>query len=213
MDNVGGISILGRNELAREGLRRILLAEDVEVRCLQIDNPYEDGIDAADHIILVDLDDDIQGIKYCSDLRDHYADSKIILMCPHFQSGSIWAGFDQGIDGFLLRSMAHGVLLCKISLIAAGERVLPSSSIGELINASDNRPFGAEQSEALDKLSEREKGILRCLVDGNPNKVISRRLSIAEPTVKIHVKAILHKLQLTNRTQAAIWAVNHASLN
>src|SRR3546814_5032995 len=56
-------------------------------------------------------------------------------------------------------------------------------------------------------LSEREVEILRCLILGYANKVISRRLDISEATVKVHVKAILRKLRVSNRTQAAIWAV------
>ena len=56
-------------------------------------------------------------------------------------------------------------------------------------------------------LSEREIEILRCLILGYANKVISRRLDISEATVKVHVKAILRKLRVSNRTQAAIWAV------
>jgi two-component system nitrate/nitrite response regulator NarL len=56
-------------------------------------------------------------------------------------------------------------------------------------------------------LSDREIEILKCLVAGEANKVISRRLLITEATVKVHIKAILRKLHAINRTQAAIWAV------
>jgi two-component system nitrate/nitrite response regulator NarL len=58
-------------------------------------------------------------------------------------------------------------------------------------------------------LSEREVEILWCLTLGMANKVVSRRLDISEATVKVHVKAILRKLKVANRTQAAIWAVKH----
>ena len=58
-------------------------------------------------------------------------------------------------------------------------------------------------------LSDRETEILRQLVLGEANKVISRHLSISEATVKVHIKAILRKLRVLNRTQAAIWAINH----
>jgi two-component system nitrate/nitrite response regulator NarL len=57
-------------------------------------------------------------------------------------------------------------------------------------------------------LSDREKQILRCLVNGLPNKVIARELGIAETTVKVHVKSVLRKIRASNRTQAAMWAVN-----
>ncbi len=60
------------------------------------------------------------------------------------------------------------------------------------------------------KLSEREAEILQCLVNGASNKAIARDLGIAEATVKVHVKALLRKMQLQNRTQAAIWALTNA---
>src|SRR5258708_4202731 len=62
------------------------------------------------------------------------------------------------------------------------------------------------------QLSTREKSILRCLIEGDSNKSIARKIDIAEATVKVHVKAILRKIRVHNRTQAAIWGMNNASL-
>jgi two-component system nitrate/nitrite response regulator NarL len=58
----------------------------------------------------------------------------------------------------------------------------------------------------------REKSILRCLIEGHSNKCIARKIDIAEATVKVHVKAILRKIRVQNRTQAAIWGMNNASV-
>jgi DNA-binding NarL/FixJ family response regulator len=62
------------------------------------------------------------------------------------------------------------------------------------------------------QLSGREQTILRCLVEGDSNKAIARKLDIAEATVKVHVKAILRKIQVQNRTQAAVWGMNRETL-
>jgi DNA-binding CsgD family transcriptional regulator len=77
-----------------------------------------------------------------------------------------------------------------------GHKALPSITSGE--------DFAA-------RLSGREKFIVRCLVEGASNKVIARKIDIAEATVKVHIKAILRKIRVQNRTQAAIWAMNHNS--
>lgn len=66
--------------------------------------------------------------------------------------------------------------------------------------------------DAVPRLSTREKCILRCIAEGCSNKSIARRLDISEATVKVHVKAILRKIRVSNRTQAAIWAVNNSAL-
>ena len=62
------------------------------------------------------------------------------------------------------------------------------------------------------QLSPRENSILRCLIEGDSNKCIARKIDIAEATVKVHVKAILRKIRVQNRTQAAIWGMNNGSL-
>jgi two-component system nitrate/nitrite response regulator NarL len=64
----------------------------------------------------------------------------------------------------------------------------------------------------MPRLSAREKCILRCILEGGSNKAIARQIGIAEATVKVHVKAILRKIRVRNRTQAAIWALNNGSI-
>jgi two-component system, NarL family, nitrate/nitrite response regulator NarL len=59
------------------------------------------------------------------------------------------------------------------------------------------------------RLSARQRLILRCLINGDSNKMIARKIHITEATVKVHVKAILRKIRVSNRTQAAIWGMNH----
>ena len=65
------------------------------------------------------------------------------------------------------------------------------------------------EDAAAPQLSPRELVILRCLIEGNSNKGIARKIDIAEATVKVHVKAILRKIRVQNRTQAAIWGMNN----
>lgn len=107
-----------------------------------------------------------------------------------------------------MKEISCDPLAGALRLTALGEKVLPSQMAGSLASApscaiSRRWDTGATGTN----LSAREVDILRCLVDGEPNKVISRRLSIADATVKVHIKAILRKLRVRNRTQAAIWAV------
>jgi two-component system nitrate/nitrite response regulator NarL len=80
-------------------------------------------------------------------------------------------------------------------------------------DASDDNSDGMNgvaraSSSSSSRLSARHKSILSCLIEGDSNKVIARKMSIAEATVKVHVKAILRRIHVHNRTQAAIWAMN-----
>jgi two-component system nitrate/nitrite response regulator NarL len=69
--------------------------------------------------------------------------------------------------------------------------------------------FLAEADVMAPQLSPREKITLRCLIEGDSNKSIARKMDITEATVKVHVKAILRKIRVHNRTQAAIWGINN----
>jgi two-component system nitrate/nitrite response regulator NarL len=100
-----------------------------------------------------------------------------------------------------------------------GEAVFPSAVLGLVREGADDEAgedeAGFEEPrEAEDKLqpkglSVRETVILRCLMEGDSNKLIARKFDITEATVKVHVKAILRKIRAKNRTQAAIWAATH----
>jgi two-component system nitrate/nitrite response regulator NarL len=70
----------------------------------------------------------------------------------------------------------------------------------------------ASDPSIVPHLTERQKIILCCLLKGDTNKIIARQIAITEATVKVHVKMILRKINVQNRTQAAIWAMNHGYL-
>ncbi|PVE20919.1 hypothetical protein DC522_29550 [Microvirga sp. KLBC 81] len=99
-----------------------------------------------------------------------------------------------------------------------GEAVVPFCILGSILNGApqerihpleDNRAEPSLSDMKLGKLSAREAEVLRCLREGAPNKVIARQLDVAEATVKVHIKMILRKIGVSNRTQAALWASRH----
>jgi two-component system nitrate/nitrite response regulator NarL len=110
-----------------------------------------------------------------------------------------------------------------LDLVAAGEIVISPELIRHLLSAGKQTP-GPEPTNArlvvarpregiAGRLSLRETEVLECIVRGDSNKHIGRRFEIAETTVKVHVKSILRKINARNRTQAAIWALNHRGPN
>lgn len=208
MDRISHVKIISENELIREGIKRIISEEGIATSASpQIDQ--DDLVDQADYIFLIETDQEKDGLAICSQLRTRTALSKIILMCPDFSMQLVRRGFEAGINGFISRKTGYSALMCKLALIIAGEKVLPISHVEAMLSSAPE-PVGLRPDSltGMANLSEREIGILECLVNGDANKMISRRLNIAEPTVKVHVKSILRKLQLSNRTQAAIWAIN-----
>ena len=80
-------------------------------------------------------------------------------------------------------------------------------TVGAEVGTTEHLPKA--KSSYSPRLSARQQSILRCLIQGDSNKTIARKMAIAEATVKVHVKAILRRIRVHNRTQAAIWAMNN----
>jgi two-component system, NarL family, nitrate/nitrite response regulator NarL len=151
----------------------------------------------------------------------------VILAASHTPK-DVMLALEAGAFGFLCQNIPSEQLIKSLELVALGQTVIhPHSHLMALAQMAARshpmRPTAAlfelpatETLKALNEdhavvrgLSRRELVILRTLTEGASNKIIARKLVITESTVKVHMKAILRKLRLQNRTQAAIWARTH----
>ena len=96
--------------------------------------------------------------------------------------------------------------------VAAGDAEnLGKHEIVEADVEGNERPAGADSGQ-IPRLSTRERAILRCLTEGDSNKIVAGKMAMTEATVKVHIKTILRKIRVRNRTQAAIWAMSNDPL-
>jgi two-component system nitrate/nitrite response regulator NarL len=148
-------------------------------------------------------------------MRQHFPRARIVALSDQFDLSFVQSGHAAGVNGFCSAACAPDVLIKSLELVMLGETVLPfevpRTFMGEIsqnqkhhLQANTAEPKSSDLNDW--KLSAREKEILGCLTQGEPNKVIARKLDITEATIKVHVKAILRKIGAANRTQAAIWA-------
>jgi len=126
--------------------------------------------------------------------------------------------------------MTSDLFIKSLELVTMGEAVVPPALLSYFIGPEEGRSTDRKHNENNDanaaeddseamlvaeaddrapQLSRRERVIVRCLIEGDSNKSIARKLEISEATVKVHVKAILRKIRVRNRTQAAIWGMNN----
>ena len=209
------VSLLSRNEIAREGLRRILVSDEFDVRSSATDaasllGPEPDDGGNRPHIIIIDDAPGSDPIGSCRELSERYPNARLVLLADDYEFDEVALAFGCGIDGYIVKEISCEPLIESLKLVALGEKVLPSQLARNLSFVSSGSAGGDwHESVATTGLSEREVEILVCLTMGLANKVVSRRLNISEATVKVHVKAILRKLRVANRTQAAIWAIKH----
>lgn len=205
------VLVLGKNEIVREGLRRILVDQFFRVEAMTPEQAVSAELSAEDnpHLVIVDAASNTESIETCRTLRERFPSARLVLMGDNHGIDNIAAAFAAGVDGYLIKAIPCEPLVGALKLILMGEKIVPSQTVDALVDPRSRFTCGnREAMRAGANLSDRELEILECLILGEANKLISRRLTITEATVKVHVKAILRKLRVQNRTQAAIWAVN-----
>lgn len=202
------VVIVGRNAIVREGLRRILTEQGFSVMAAQPDHPaLRGGLEMpTPQLMLVDSPSVEEGLDICALLRVAYPEPRLVMIGETYDLETVSRAFTIGVDGYLVKAIACEVLVGALRLILLGEKLMPSQTLTALTRLPVQPELLGAPSDV--ELTDREIEILGRLVLGEANKIISRNLFITEATVKVHVKAILRKLQVLNRTQAAIWAVN-----
>lgn len=114
-----------------------------------------------------------------------------------------------GATGYLLKNIDADYLITSLKKIMQGESVISAEMTAKLVARLRKGPATPAAPSEADKLTPKEREVLSQLAAGLSNKEIARKLDVAESTVKIHLQSILRKLGLSNRVQAAIYAVEH----
>jgi len=155
-------------------------------------------------------------------LRDKYPGGRFAIVADHYRLDELVSAFRAGANGYFVDVTTCDLFTKSVELVAMGETIFPPAFLSLVLDAKSDRVGKAvlhdENAEAIlfatkdaisPQLSPRERSILQCLIEGDSNKCIARKIDIAEATVKVHVKAILRKIRVQNRTQAAVWGMNN----
>jgi len=134
--------------------------------------------------------------------------TKVVFIAPSLDPQTLSACFAAGASGYLLETMSREGLRHSLRLVSAGERVFPSE-LASLLTSASARMGMADATGELRGASEREVDILRYVAKGETNSLIAKRLGITDGEVGANIKKILRRLRVSNRTQAALWAVAH----
>ena len=157
-------------------------------------------------LILLDLHmAGMGGIDTLKAIRDAGLDCRVVILTVSDNADDLVAAIRTGADGYLIKDMEPEDLLSAIDQALSGRTVIGERLNGMLARAIREEATAKQRDSAT--LTEREQQILQGLAHGLSNKLIARDLSIAEATVKVHVKNLLKKLGFRSRLEAAVWAV------
>ena len=193
--------------LVRQGIRAFL---DTHAD-LAIVGEAEDAVSAAQvcaqmkpQVALVDLVMPGGGIAATRDIRAASPVTQVVLLTSFDDSRQILAAIQAGALSCLLKDIDADGLADAIRRTARGEAVLHPRVAARLMDALRRGP--SPGSEVLESLSQREREVLALIAEGLSNQAIAERLGIGEKTVKTHVSNVLGKLNVSDRTQAAVYA-------
>jgi two-component system nitrate/nitrite response regulator NarL len=213
----GHLIIAGENHLFREGLKHVLGSANYtivgEVASLRELPPMLRSTDQSANLVVYDQpENSIQEFDALKEITGEFPQVGIVILADHIDPAGLDMALGGGARGFLPKNISSAALNLSLELILLGENLFtaPASlSVGR--SMIQRPPVAGEVFGNRAPLSLRERQILDCLETGLPNKTIARNLDIAEATVKVHLKAVLRKINVSNRTQAAVWAMNHRS--
>ncbi len=206
------IVLIDDHTLFRSGIKALLARqEDFEVI-----GEASDGLSGVKlveqqqpDVVLLDLDMPVMnGREALAQILSSRPDQTVVMLTVSEDSEDLTECMRLGARGFLLKNINAEFLVDAIKKAANGDNVFSPEMTARLVQ-SLIRPNTPQPAGALDTLTPREMEILGHLAAGHSNKVIARKLDLAESTIKVHVQSILRKLELSSRVQAAVYAVQH----
>jgi two-component system nitrate/nitrite response regulator NarL len=206
------ICLLSSDEIFSAGLASVLKDAGFEIAGnFGSTSQIEKAGLASDFLAIVDFPKDEDRAEAVTAFKSLYPSSRVVVLSSEFALDSMMRCLKLGADGYILKSLKAPALIAALRLVTFGEKVVPSNLVDEHLSLATAPQSFAMVNNALERagLSPRERDVLNHLAEGDANKVIARKLAVCEATVKVHVKAILRKLNVSNRTQAATWASAH----
>jgi two-component system, NarL family, nitrate/nitrite response regulator NarL len=210
------VLLIDDHALVRKGIEELLQSRGVQV--VASVGSGEEGVSRARELsadlILLDVKmPGMNGIETLKTLRASGVGAPVVMLTMSREDADLSAALRAGAQGYLLKDIEPDDLLPALQAALQGDSVVARELVGaltRLVRGDAATQRATRHPEApFAELTPREREILGCIADGFSNKMIARALEITDGTVKLHVKAILRKLGMRSRVEAAVAAVEH----
>ncbi|WP_129769744.1 response regulator transcription factor [Streptomyces sp. L-9-10] len=203
------VLLVDDHQVVRRGLRTFLEIQD-DIRVVGEASDGAEGIARAEElrpdVVLMDIKmPGTDGIEALRKLRELDNPARVLIVTSFTEQRTVVPALRAGASGYVYKDIDPEALAGAIRSVHAGHVLLQPEVAGALL--AQDEPGGGQGRGT--SLTEREREVLGLIADGRSNREIARALVLSEKTVKTHVSNILMKLDLSDRTQAALWAVRH----
>jgi DNA-binding NarL/FixJ family response regulator len=209
--NTVSVVLVDGHRLFREGLRDLLIEQGIEVlgEAASAAEAVSMASKQSPAVALIDVQlTDASGIEATRQLRERRPETRVVILTSSRDQVDLVEAIQAGASGYLLKGTSIEEVVAAVRGAADGEpRFSPPITAGLLQLVREMPPPRALPGGP--RLSQRELQVLRLIADGKGNPEIAQSLGISEQTVKTHVSAILEKLGVENRIQAAVYAVRN----
>ncbi|MGD8577318.1 MAG: response regulator transcription factor [Thiohalophilus sp.] len=209
------VLLIDDHTLFRVGLEGLLASRGIEIvasvgsgqDCLRLVD------DLKPDVVLLDMRmPGIDGLSVLKLLRQNDESLPIVMLTTSSDEGDLLESLREGAQGYLLKDMEPDDLVLALRDIVNNGKTVVAPDLAPILAKAVQGSHSVEDSgtaSPFDELTPRETEILGLLAEGQSNKAIARNLGISDGTVKLHVKAILRKLDVHSRVEAAVMAVEH----
>jgi DNA-binding NarL/FixJ family response regulator len=210
------ILIADDHQLFRQGLKSLMKTREDLVEVIGEAETGDEAVQMASSlhpdVVLMDIYmPQMDGLQAAKEIRAKYPEIAIVMLTSSERDGHLYEAVKIGVAGYLLKNLDAADLFELLSGLSKGEPAMTRAMAGKFLKTVANRMVDEGRGEQA--LSERELYVLRLVASGAGNQEIADKLSISVNTVKSHLKNILEKLQLENRTQAATYAITHGLIS
>jgi len=200
------------HDVVRAGLRLVLETEsDIRVvaEARDVPNAIAGTMRAQPDVVVMDVRlANGSGIEATREIQSRVPRTNVLMLTSYPDDDALFASIMAGAAGYMLKTATPTELIRAVRRVAQGESLLDPSVTGQVLKRVRQSPVFAKD-EKLSTLTTREEEILTLVASGKTNAQIGREIHISEKTVKNHVSAILGKLEVTRRTEAAAYVAQH----
>jgi two-component system, NarL family, response regulator DegU len=207
------VLIADDHAMMRQGLKQILELENDITVIAQASNGSEAVKlvrEKKPDIVLMDINmPGTNGLQAIKELKFEKNSSKVIVLTIHEDREYLFKTIQMGAEGYVLKDAEPAVLIEAIRKVYSGQSYIQSNMTKELVKEFNRVTLHEKDKNDQNNLTAREIEVLELIAEGMINKEIAKHLYISEKTVKNHVSNIFKKLNVSDRTQAAIYAFKH----